>query len=187
MFRDVDAADHDAGRDHVASRVSRDAGLAEGRSDRAARPADHPLPLGRKPAARIRSPVSRCRRGRRSTRTISARCSRPTTRRSAPSSGAFADAIKSGRGAHHLAGRDRPALPRRRSAREPPGRRCIGGARGAGQGADRQGNRASGRRRPRRAARGDRRRRDRVSAVAVGRASGRGPEAALFERAASSR
>ena len=32
------------------------------------------------------------------------------------------------RGAHHLAGRHRPALPRRRSAREPAGRRCIGGA-----------------------------------------------------------
>ena len=47
----------------------------------------------------------------------------------------FADAHQERRGAHHLAGGHRPALPRRRSARQPAGRRRVGGARGAGQGA----------------------------------------------------
>ena len=40
--------DHDAGREHVASGVSRDAGLAQGRPDRTPRPADDSFPLDRK-------------------------------------------------------------------------------------------------------------------------------------------
>src|SRR5207247_394325 len=39
--------DHDARREHVASRISRHAGLAEGRPRRASRPADGALPLDR--------------------------------------------------------------------------------------------------------------------------------------------
>ena len=54
---------------------------------------------------------------------------------------------------HHLARRHRPALPRRRSPREPAGRRRVGRAHRAGQGARRSRNRAAGRRRPGRAAR----------------------------------
>ena len=51
---------------------------------------------GSKTAAPIRSRASRCRRGRRWTRSISGRCCRPTTRRSASVERAFAAALKTG-------------------------------------------------------------------------------------------
>ena len=56
--------DHDAGRDHVASGVSRDAGLAEGRPRPSIAAGGPSTSTGSRTAARIRSPVSRCRRVR---------------------------------------------------------------------------------------------------------------------------
>ena len=119
------------GATHVASRLSRDAGLAEGRSHRAPRPPDDSFPLDRKrqrlsdrrPAAAVAAGDGRA--------STSARCCRPTTRRSPTSSGAFADGAEDRRGAHHLAGRHRSALSRRRSAGQSAGRRRVGGAHGA--------------------------------------------------------
>ena len=115
---------HDARRQHVASRVSRDAGLAEGRPGRTARPADDSFSLG---GGRQR--VSDCRTAAAAAVCIDAMYQRALLETDyaalAAAQRKFAAALQERRGARHLAGRHRPAVPRRRPAGEPSGRRRV--------------------------------------------------------------